>query len=299
VWEKKVSASVDLIFIQNETVPNSGYQYKFQGQENQDELGLNWDSFKWRNYMPDLGRFFNVDPLSEDYSYQSHYNFAENKVIDHIELEGLEGLHHTVVNSGVTSHVIEKNVIFLRQTPQLIPEGATQKEINKINKNNINTANSEYDRINLVKQELSDFYGGSYQNSQGETVTFKINYSEILTENTDGNGIIKNGQNLRQVSITNGLTSSECDMNNNNKIVGAAIFTSDTDTKGGLGLTRGGMKISVNSSTAPNGTYAHEFIHTLAVPDNGYTKGGVLNSPPQSLIKSEIDEILKISFKAY
>ena len=69
---------------------SANYKYKYQGQERQDELGLNWDSFKWRNYMPDIGRFFNVDPLSEKYAYQSHYNFSENRVIDARELEGLE-----------------------------------------------------------------------------------------------------------------------------------------------------------------------------------------------------------------
>jgi hypothetical protein len=31
-----------------------------------------------------------IDPLAEDYSYQSPYNFAENQVIDGFELEGLE-----------------------------------------------------------------------------------------------------------------------------------------------------------------------------------------------------------------
>ena len=74
---------------------NSGsanYKYKYQGQERQEELGLNWDSFKWRNYMPDIGRFFNVDPLAEDYSYQSPYNFSENRVVDAFELEGLEAV---------------------------------------------------------------------------------------------------------------------------------------------------------------------------------------------------------------
>ncbi len=40
--------------------------------------------------MPDVGRFFNVDPLSEKYSYQSHYNFSENRVVNARELEGLE-----------------------------------------------------------------------------------------------------------------------------------------------------------------------------------------------------------------
>lgn len=66
------------------------YKYRYQGQERQDELGLNWDSFKWRNYDYTIGRFMNVDKLAEDYSYQSPYNFAENRVIDGRELEGLE-----------------------------------------------------------------------------------------------------------------------------------------------------------------------------------------------------------------
>ncbi|MGC4129629.1 MAG: DUF6443 domain-containing protein [Bergeyella sp.] len=65
----------------------SPLNYKFQEQELQ-ETGFY--AFKWRQYMPDVGRFFNVDPLSEKYAYQSHYNFSENRVIDGRELEGLE-----------------------------------------------------------------------------------------------------------------------------------------------------------------------------------------------------------------
>jgi len=76
-------------------VANNPFKYKFQNQELQDELGLNWYSFKWRNYMPDIGRFFNIDLLSDSYAYQSVYNFSENKVIAGVELEGLEFLDHT------------------------------------------------------------------------------------------------------------------------------------------------------------------------------------------------------------
>ncbi|WP_312901538.1 polymorphic toxin type 8 domain-containing protein [Chryseobacterium taichungense] len=48
-------------------------------------------SFKWRSYDPSILRFFNVDLLSENYAYQSHYNFSENIVIDARERKGLEG----------------------------------------------------------------------------------------------------------------------------------------------------------------------------------------------------------------
>lgn len=90
----------------NEIPPSSdnliiSYQYKYQSQELQDELGLNWYSFKWRNYMPDIGRFFNIDPFAEQYNYQSPYNFAENKVVSHFELEGLEAVLAITLGKGV------------------------------------------------------------------------------------------------------------------------------------------------------------------------------------------------------
>lgn len=64
------------------------YRYGFQGQEKQKETG--WSSFKWRNGIPELGRFFNVDPLSEQYNTWSVYAFSGNRLIDSRELEGLE-----------------------------------------------------------------------------------------------------------------------------------------------------------------------------------------------------------------
>ena len=65
-------------------------RFTFQGQEFSDELNLNWFSFKWRNHDPSIGRFFNIDPLAESYVHNSTYAFSENRVIDGVELEGLE-----------------------------------------------------------------------------------------------------------------------------------------------------------------------------------------------------------------
>lgn len=62
----------------------------FQGQELTEDLGLNVLEFKWRMHDPAIGRFISIDPLAEQYNYQSPYNFAENRVIDGFELEGLE-----------------------------------------------------------------------------------------------------------------------------------------------------------------------------------------------------------------
>ncbi|WP_276528637.1 RHS repeat-associated core domain-containing protein, partial [Chryseobacterium rhizosphaerae] len=64
------------------------YRYSSQGQENQRET--KWSSYKWRNYDAAMGRFFNVDPLAEDYNTWSTYAFSGNRVVDARELEGLE-----------------------------------------------------------------------------------------------------------------------------------------------------------------------------------------------------------------
>ena len=68
-------------------------RWKFQGQEHIEDLGLDWVAFKWRNHDPAIGRFFNIDPLADDYVYNSPYAFSENHVTTHIELEGLEKVH--------------------------------------------------------------------------------------------------------------------------------------------------------------------------------------------------------------
>lgn len=64
----------------------------FQGQKFDDDLGVDWYSFKYRNHDAQIGRFIEIDPLAEDYVYNSTYAFSENKVTSHIELEGLESL---------------------------------------------------------------------------------------------------------------------------------------------------------------------------------------------------------------
>ncbi|UGU17926.1 DUF6443 domain-containing protein [Sinomicrobium kalidii] len=62
----------------------------FQDQEFTEDLGLNVHEWKYRISDPAIGRFWQIDPLAEDYVHNGVYNFSENRVIDGIELEGLE-----------------------------------------------------------------------------------------------------------------------------------------------------------------------------------------------------------------
>lgn len=70
----------------------TGYRYGFQGQEVDDEIKGEGNSvnYKYRMHDPRIGRFFAIDPLTSKYPYYSPYSFSGNRVIDMIELEGLE-----------------------------------------------------------------------------------------------------------------------------------------------------------------------------------------------------------------
>ncbi|MFB9095204.1 thrombospondin type 3 repeat-containing protein [Flavobacterium jumunjinense] len=74
------------------TSTGNDYRYGFQGQEKDDELKGEGNSlnYTFRMHDPRVGRFFAVDPLFRDYPYNSTYAFSENRVMDMVELEGLE-----------------------------------------------------------------------------------------------------------------------------------------------------------------------------------------------------------------
>ncbi len=71
----------------------SSYRYGFQGQEKDDEIngatGTSY-AFEYRIHDPRIGRFLSLDPLAAEYPHNSPYAFSENRVIDGIDLEGLE-----------------------------------------------------------------------------------------------------------------------------------------------------------------------------------------------------------------
>jgi RHS repeat-associated protein len=141
---------------------NSLYNYKFQEQELQ-ETGFY--SFKWRQYMPDVGRFFNIDPLSEKYAYQSHYNFSENRVIDGRELEGLE---------WVSSRNLEEKTVNLHLTYKL-----TNNTINALTNDQLKTLVTErQNAINtFVGGKTSEGYNLSFSFTQSETATIVWDYN--------------------------------------------------------------------------------------------------------------------------
>ncbi len=57
-----------------------------------DDADLNWYDYGFRNYDPKIGRFPQLDPLTDDYPELTNYQYASNEPIVNIDLDGLEGV---------------------------------------------------------------------------------------------------------------------------------------------------------------------------------------------------------------
>jgi RHS repeat-associated protein len=256
------------------------HKFKFQGQEHQDELGLNWDSFKWRNYDYAIGRFMSIDPLSEKYSYQSTYAFAENKVISHIELEGLEGLHHTKVDkAGNRSHILEKNVIVL--TKMTSPKYSDEK--------NARIKNDNQNRVDSIKSELKQSYAGA-KNTSGESVEFKFNVigMEVANPNTLGD-------DRRKVATEYGLEGKPAFEGGSNLIAPAVIISAQQTGQSKTKLFE--VELSQNSDVGHE--VGHEFLKGgQKEEENPPGTGGLMDDPPGRVLPFEVDKMLRDSIEA-
>jgi RHS repeat-associated protein len=69
---------------------NNPFQYN--GKEMlDDDADLNWYDYGFRNYDPQIGRFTQLDPLTDYYPFLTPYQYASNDPITNIDIDGLEG----------------------------------------------------------------------------------------------------------------------------------------------------------------------------------------------------------------
>ena len=101
------------------SVWDKGYRYGFNGKEidkGSEGMGGGGSTYDYgfRIYNPSLGKFLSVDPLTASYPWYTPYQFAGNKPIQCIDLDGLE--EYAVIlwvsssgGYGVRVHVIKED----------------------------------------------------------------------------------------------------------------------------------------------------------------------------------------------
>ena len=87
------------------------YSYGFQNQETDPEMLVGAVAFKYRVHDARIGRFLSVDPLTPDYPWNSPYAFSENRLIDRVELEGLETGYTRYLDRAFSDRHLAKQTI--------------------------------------------------------------------------------------------------------------------------------------------------------------------------------------------
>ncbi len=143
------------------------YRYGFNGMEMDDEIKGEGNSinYKFRMHDPRIGRFFAVDPKNKNYPNFSPYNFAANRPIDGIDLEGLSWVPVVDKDGNVTgfewtdeepdpTNNIYKYAVFVNDPGTFDPTDP------KKNRKQMGTATIT--TYGLTKTDIKEFKGTSY-----------------------------------------------------------------------------------------------------------------------------------------
>ncbi|AFC26637.1 YD repeat protein [Saprospira grandis str. Lewin] len=151
-------------------VSGEGYRFGFNGQEEDPDMGV---VFKYRVHDVRVGRFLSVDPLAPDYPWNSCYAFAENRVIDGIDLEGLEHFYAPLKGEGYIylghDGEIENNEVVIFRVSAVDVEMMRDKNLDPITCRPINcretslslielknSGNATYSELDITNDELLD-----------------------------------------------------------------------------------------------------------------------------------------------
>ncbi len=74
-------------------------KFTYNGKEKQDELNVDWLDYGARMYMPELGRWGVIDPLTEKYFGESSYSYTFNNPVFFNDPTGMEGNVYGVPSS--------------------------------------------------------------------------------------------------------------------------------------------------------------------------------------------------------
>ncbi len=117
--------------------------------------------FEFRMYDPAIGRFMQIDPLAEDYAYQSVYNFAENRVIDGNELEGLEWTRFE--NPDGSTHYTVHFKVLNSTTDRSFGEALSSKQVTEF--------------ADAIKNQTESSFTG--EDADGNSVTVSASYEVV------------------------------------------------------------------------------------------------------------------------
>ncbi|MFY8068479.1 MAG: DUF6443 domain-containing protein [Flavobacterium sp.] len=239
----------------------TSYNYKYNGKELQEELGLNMYDYGARNYDPALGRFLSLDPKMEKFYPLTGYNYVANSPILLIDPNGEDWtiIKHTDKQGRV---LYEMNYT-----------GAV-----------LNSSSKKFDMVKFaeaIEKQAESLLRNSELREDGSLdfgVTTKINLRIITTKDD-----VKEDESLIEIKDAN-----HADFD---------VYGKDSKAVA-VGRAMNGKEVSLNASYVADmisgknkKTIPHELGHTLGLKHPlmdtsffGFRKGPTYNSPKSNLM---------------
>ncbi len=174
-------------------------QYKYNGKELQEDIGLNWYDYEARFYEPIIARFHSQDPLAEDYKFQTTYAYAANSPIKFIDKQGMKPDDYIINDEGVIVDIKKNN-----KPPKLIMRNHSgeDKELNFNDPPNDQAQLRTFKKGEKILNFISDDHiDGFMKDSKVERKNFFKRNWKSLTESNAGDldfGLEKLGFNPTQ-----------------------------------------------------------------------------------------------------
>ena len=163
-------------------------RYRYNGKEKDSESGLY--NYGMRYYAPWMCRFVSVDPLAGEYPHYTPYQYAGNKPINFVDLDGLEEGDPNTGTLNVT--------IFVRPDPNDPQPMSDQQYLNWYT-NAINDINATWNAGNLQVNGVTVNTGGVNFASVGPNFDPKnLSKNEVLFTVGNGGSLFQRGSGFSQ-----------------------------------------------------------------------------------------------------
>ncbi|MDY0393071.1 MAG: RHS repeat-associated core domain-containing protein, partial [Candidatus Bipolaricaulis sp.] len=134
-------------------------RYRYVGKERDDETGLY--NYGFRMYAPWLGRFISVDPLQFEYPQLTPFNYAGNKPITHIDIDGLQGTGDKKL--GIDPNRNKNKTIY---SDYYFPKGTTTSDLGGRKPLTIDEASEAFHAVKrgiMQAYDIKEKDGGGYE----------------------------------------------------------------------------------------------------------------------------------------
>ena len=172
-------------------------RYKYVGKERDDKTGLYY--YGARYYAAWLGRFVSVDSLQHKYPHYTPYQYAGNKPVTFIDLDGMEEVEHNSTNVTTVdkknnnetesqNELIEKGINLIGEIPGMVilvdkKSGSSTIKENKVDV--LSRENDNYIKVALTTTTYNISKKGDISAIKSKTVewnSFQDNEGEVFTD---------------------------------------------------------------------------------------------------------------------